>query len=98
MVADNGAASALVQKLRASGVHIAMDDFGTGYSSLSALPTLPFDKIKIDRSFVSKLGKAPAHTAIIRAIVSLCASLGATCVAEGVETKEQLAWRCQVDG
>ena len=90
MVADNSAVSAMLQQLRASGVRIAMDDFGTGYSSLSALPTLPFDKIKIDRSFIAKLGHGPAHIAIIRAIVSLCASLGVTCVAEGVETEEQL--------
>ena len=91
MVENASTAAAMLNEIRATGVRIAMDDFGTGYSSLSSLPTLPFDKIKIDRSFVSKLGKGPAHTAIVRSIVDLCTSLGVTCIAEGVETEEQLA-------
>lgn len=91
MVENASTAAAMLNEIRATGVRIAMDDFGTGYSSLSSLPTLPFDKIKIDRSFISKLGEGPAHTAIVRAIVDLCASLGVTCIAEGVETVEQLA-------
>ncbi len=91
MVENAGTAVALLSEIRATGVRIAMDDFGTGYSSLSSLPTLPFDKIKIDRSFISKLGTGPAHTSMVRAIVDLCASLGVACIAEGVETREQLA-------
>lgn len=90
MVESASTAAAMLNEIRATGVRVAMDDFGTGYSSLSSLPTLPFDKIKIDRSFISKLGEGPAHNAIVRAIVDLCASLGVSCIAEGVETEEQL--------
>jgi diguanylate cyclase (GGDEF)-like protein len=91
MVESAAAASATLRQLQAYGIRIAIDDFGTGYSSLSYLPNLPVNKIKIDRSFVCKLGQGPAHTYIIRAIISLSASLGVSCTAEGVETAEQLA-------
>ena len=91
MVENASAAATVLHDLRATGVRIAMDDFGTGYSSLSCLPILPFDKIKVDRAFISRLGEGSAHIAILRTIIGLCASLGATCNAEGVETKEQLA-------
>ena len=67
-----------------------MDDFGTGYSSLSYLRAFPFDKIKIDRSFVSGKADQENSMAIIRAIASLGASFGMTTVAEGVETAEQM--------
>jgi EAL domain-containing protein (putative c-di-GMP-specific phosphodiesterase class I) len=68
-----------------------MDDFGTGYSSLSYLRSFPFDKIKIDRSFIQELGKEENDClAIIRAVTKLGASLGMITTAEGVETKEQL--------
>ena len=67
-----------------------MDDFGTGYSSLSYLRSFPFDKIKIDRSFVKDLTSKPDGEAIIRAIAGLGRSLGMTTVAEGVETSEQM--------
>ncbi|WP_336488460.1 sensor domain-containing protein [Methylobacterium nigriterrae] len=77
--------------LRRTGIRIAMDDFGTGYSSLSYLRRFPFDKIKIDRSFVRDAGLAPDAAAIIRALVSLGASLGITTLVEGIETEEQLA-------
>ena len=77
--------------LRRTGVRISMDDFGTGYSSLTYLRRFPFDKIKIDRSFVQDAGKATEAGAIIRALVALGGSLGITTLVEGVETEEQLA-------
>ena len=81
-----------LNRLRAMGVRVAMDDFGTGYSSLSQLHSFPFDKIKIDRSFVSDHGthKTGNQDAIIRAITALGASLGMSTIAEGVETTDQL--------
>ena len=72
------------------GVRIAMDDFGTGYSSLSYLPAFPFDKIKIDQSFVRDLSRKGDSLAIIKAIIGLGHSLGMAMTAEGVETEEQL--------
>ena len=77
--------------LRRIGIRISMDDFGTGYSSLTYLRRFPFDKIKIDRSFVQDAGKATEAGAIIRALVALGRSLGITTLVEGVETEEQLA-------
>ena len=76
--------------LRALGVRIAMDDFGTGYSSLSYLRSFPFDKIKIDRSFIKDLGEKSDCSAIVKAVAGLGAALGMTTTAEGVETAEQL--------
>jgi EAL domain-containing protein (putative c-di-GMP-specific phosphodiesterase class I) len=77
--------------LRALGVRISMDDFGTGYSSLSYLRSFPFDKIKIDQSFVRDLAANRDAQAIIRAIVSLGIGLGVTITAEGVETEAELS-------
>ena len=77
--------------LRAMGVRISMDDFGTGYSSLSYLRSFPFDKIKIDRSFMADLTTRRDSQAIIQAIIGLGTSLGMTTTTEGVETEEQLA-------
>ncbi|MDB5629238.1 MAG: hypothetical protein JWQ51_1578 [Tardiphaga sp.] len=77
--------------LRALGVRISMDDFGTGYSSLSYLRSFPFDKIKIDQSFVRGLGDNREGQAIVRAIISLGVSLGVTITAEGVETESELS-------
>jgi diguanylate cyclase (GGDEF)-like protein len=79
-----------LHQLRQLGVRISMDDFGTGYSSLSYLRSFPFDKIKIDRSFVAELGKKNDCVAIIRAVTGLGGSLGMATTAEGVETHEQL--------
>jgi diguanylate cyclase (GGDEF)-like protein len=82
---------AMLHDLRNIGASIAMDDFGTGYSSLSYLHSFPFDKIKIDQSFIRGLSERPDSIAIIRAIVSLGRSLGIRTTAEGVETEQQLA-------
>ena len=81
---------ATLQKLRALGVQIALDDFGTGYSSLSYLRSFPFDKIKIDRSFIKDLMSGAEPLAIVHAIAGLAKSLNMTSTAEGVETKQQL--------
>ncbi len=83
-------AADVLTMLRGLGVGIAMDDFGTGYSSLSYLNEFKFDKLKIDRSFVKRLGQAEDATMIIRTIIGLAHNLGLSVVAEGVETREQL--------
>lgn len=82
---------ATLQHLKELGVRIAMDDFGTGYSSLAYLQRFPFDRIKIDRSFVSKLGTGATSAAIVRAIVDIANSRGIHTTAEGVETEDQRA-------
>ncbi len=82
---------AALHALRAVGIRIAMDDFGTGYSSLSYLNSFPFDKIKIDRSFVQDAEGRASAGAIVRAIAGLGASLGIATTAEGVETQAQMA-------
>jgi diguanylate cyclase (GGDEF)-like protein len=82
--------TATLHQLRELGVHISMDDFGTGYSSLSYLRKFPFDKIKIDRSFISGLPDDNESIAIVRAVAGLAASLNMAATAEGVETTKQL--------
>ncbi|MCR6734009.1 MAG: EAL domain-containing protein [Afipia sp.] len=82
---------ATLHALRALGVRISMDDFGTGYSSLSYLRSFPFDKIKIDQSFVRDLGSNHDAQAIVRSIISLGMGLGVTITAEGVETEAELS-------
>ena len=81
---------AILHQLRDLGVRIALDDFGTGYSSLSYLRSFPFDKVKIDRSFVTDLAAGENGHAIIRAITTLAEALGMETLAEGVEDEEQL--------
>jgi diguanylate cyclase (GGDEF)-like protein/PAS domain S-box-containing protein len=89
LLADAEAVTASLHRLRALGVRIALDDFGTGYSSLSYLRKFPFDKIKIDRSFIHEIAD-PDTAAIVRAVVGLGARLGTAITAEGVESNEQL--------
>jgi diguanylate cyclase (GGDEF)-like protein len=90
LLQDDRAVIDMLHQIRALGVRISMDDFGTGYSSLGYLRSFPFDKIKIDRSFISELGKKDDCLAIIRAVTQLGADIGMITVAEGVETREQL--------
>jgi diguanylate cyclase (GGDEF)-like protein len=78
-----------LRRLKQLGIRISMDDFGTGYSSLSYLRSFPFDKIKVDRVFVSDLGEGTEHIVIVQAVVSIANALGMTATAEGVETDEQ---------
>ncbi len=89
LIADDDAALATLNQLRALGVHIALDDFGTGYSSLQYLQRFPFDKIKIDRSFVKEVTRNSSSASIIRAVVSIAADRNMITTAEGVETLQQ---------
>jgi diguanylate cyclase (GGDEF)-like protein/PAS domain S-box-containing protein len=91
-LAETEANLAILHQLRELGVSISMDDFGTGYSSLSYLRSFPFDKIKIDRSFIKDLAQRSDCVAIVRAISGLGRSLNITTTAEGVETVDQLDW------
>ncbi len=90
MIQDFDTALSLLHQIKKLGVSISMDDFGTGYSSLSHVRSFPFDKIKIDQSFVKEIGKTAESTAIIRAVTGMCDSLGITVTAEGVENLQQL--------
>ena len=89
LIRDDETALAILHQLRAIGVRIALDDFGTGYSSLSYLKRFPFDKIKIDRCFVSDIAEIDGSSAIVQAVVNIAASRNMTTTAEGVETLEQ---------
>ena len=88
---DYSRAVSILRRLKALGVRIAMDDFGTGYSSLSYLQSFPFDKIKIDQTFIANLERNAQSAAIVRAVLGLGRSLDLVTVAEGVETQAQLA-------
>jgi diguanylate cyclase (GGDEF)-like protein/PAS domain S-box-containing protein len=92
LIDDFDRAIAILRRLKHLGIKIAMDDFGTGYSSLSYLQAFPFDKIKIDREFVSNIGHNPQAAAIIRAVIGIGHGLSLPIVAEGVETQAQLSF------
>ena len=90
LIGDFNRAVAMLRRLKNLGVRIAMDDFGTGYSSLSYLQSFPFDKIKIDQTFVANLTHSQQAVTIVRAVIALGRGLDLPVVAEGVETAEQL--------
>jgi EAL domain-containing protein (putative c-di-GMP-specific phosphodiesterase class I) len=90
LMRDNEATLATLHQLRALGLRIIMDDFGTGYSSLSYLRSFPFDKIKIDRSFINDLSDKKDADIIVQAVTSLASNLNMTTTAEGAETEAQL--------
>jgi predicted signal transduction protein with EAL and GGDEF domain len=90
LIDDLPRALSMLRRLKALGVRISMDDFGTGYSSLSNLRAFPFDKIKIDRSFISDLERNAQAATIVRAVIALGRGLNLPVVAEGVETRAQL--------
>jgi EAL domain-containing protein (putative c-di-GMP-specific phosphodiesterase class I) len=96
---DLNAGAGVVQRLNAMSVGLHLDDFGTGYSSLAYLPSFPIHALKVDRSFVGQMDRAPQQAAIVKAIVSLAHNLGMEVVAEGVETRAQAdalrALRCR---
>jgi EAL domain-containing protein (putative c-di-GMP-specific phosphodiesterase class I) len=88
--ADRERSLHMLRRIKALGVSIALDDFGTGYSSLDTLRSFPFDKIKLDRSFMSEIESSPQAKAIIRAVLALGKSLDIPVLAEGIETQGQL--------
>jgi diguanylate cyclase (GGDEF)-like protein/PAS domain S-box-containing protein len=97
LLANSGATLATLHALRKLGLRFSLDDFGTGYSSLSYLRSFPFDKIKIDQSFIRDVAATDGASTIVRAIIDLSRSLGMRSTAEGVETEEQLA-RLRMEG
>src|SRR5687768_10309493 len=90
LIRNRDLALATLRRLKALGVRIAMDDFGTGYSSLSNLRAFPFDKIKIDRSFIHAVDSSSEAATIVRAVLGLGRGLGLPVIAEGVETSGEL--------
>ena len=91
LIGDSDQALAILRALKSQGVKVALDDFGTGYSSLSYLRRFPFDRLKIDRSFVAELGTNEEAVSIVRCIIAMARSLRLDVTAEGVETESQLA-------
>jgi predicted signal transduction protein with EAL and GGDEF domain len=91
MLADTDEVLVKLHQLRALGIGIAMDDFGTGYSSLNYLRRFPFDKVKIDRSFINELGRGGDCDSIVAAMTELCKQMHITTLAEGVQTEAQMA-------
>ncbi len=92
LIADHARALATITRLKTLGVSIAMDDFGTGYSSLALLQHFPFDKIKIDRSFITDVANRPRAAAIVRAALLIAESMNIPVLAEGVESEEEFAY------
>ena len=88
LIGDFSLANTLLDQLKQLGVRLALDDFGTGYASLQSLRAFPFDKLKIDASFVGAMADDAESSKIVSAVIGLCQSLGLTSVAEGVETEE----------
>jgi EAL domain-containing protein (putative c-di-GMP-specific phosphodiesterase class I) len=86
---DSERVSTTIAELRALGARFALDDFGTGYSSLSYLHTLPFDILKIAKSFVDGLSRGGREASFVRMIIELARTLGVAVIAEGIETQEQ---------
>jgi len=95
LIGDFSRAVSVLRRLKSLGVRISMDDFGTGYSSLSYLQSFPFDKIKIDRAFISNVERNNQSASIVRAVIGLGRGLKVPVVAEGVETREQLDFLLQ---
>ena len=91
LIRDDEATLEILHQLRKLGVRIGMDDFGTGYSSLSYLQRFPFDKIKIDRSFIKTVAENNGSRAIVQAVINIAKSRSITTTAEGVEREEQLS-------
>jgi EAL domain-containing protein (putative c-di-GMP-specific phosphodiesterase class I) len=89
LINDTSGALSILRRLKGLGVKIAMDDFGTGYASLSSLQSFPFDKIKIDRSFVTRVDSNAQSAAIVRSIIGLSTALQIPTIAEGVETENE---------
>src|SRR6202042_851130 len=89
---DSEATIKVMRDLKRIGVGLSLDDFGTGWSSLSYLRRFPIDRLKIDRSFMRDITTQPAAKAVVTSIIDLARNLGFTCVAEGVETEQQLEY------
>lgn len=97
LIKDAEQAIEVLQAVKKLGVAVALDDFGTGYSSLSYLRKFPFDKVKIDKSFVGALGADPSAATIVRSAIVLADALGIGSVAEGIETEDQMAFLTDAD-
>jgi EAL domain-containing protein (putative c-di-GMP-specific phosphodiesterase class I) len=91
LMSDPETMTRTLQDLRLRGVNLSLDDFGTGYSSLSYLHRFPLDVLKVDRSFVSRMCRAPEAARLVKSIIELSHDLGLSVVAEGVETAEDVA-------
>jgi EAL domain-containing protein (putative c-di-GMP-specific phosphodiesterase class I) len=94
LIENTDGAIRTLNELRGMGTRLVLDDFGTGYSSLSYLQRLPFDKLKVDRSFVQRMETDAGSRAIVKAIIAMSSSLNLEVTAEGVETVEQLQLLC----
>ena len=97
LIGEIQAAAEILRRLHGAGVGLMIDDFGTGYSSLNYLTNLPFDALKIDRSFISRVEVDDNCAEVVKAVVSLARNLKLDVIAEGVKTLEQLNWLKQFD-